>query len=302
MIGGMTARGWVLGAALMALAACGGGDQQPEASAPADGGAGDASDGGARPRIVVVAGTPSHGPGEHEYTAGAFMLRRLLGEVGVDVDVVRDGWPVDPAIFEGARAIGFFSSGDTSHPLLVGDRLDVLTRALASGTGFFCLHWAVHFPEAAIPRALPLLGGAYSNAVSVNPIWTASFTDLPDHPAAGGVVPFTRMDEWYYDLVFATDRPPLPLLAAVPPDATRATAHAAMYPGRRETTAWAYQRPDGGRAFGYTGLHYHASWGDEPVRRLVTNAVLWTANLDVPAGGAPVTFDPAWLLENLDPK
>jgi hypothetical protein len=306
----MGVRRWGLASLGVALASLGGcGRLKPAAVGAAD--AGDdatalahvvAADADARPRVVMVAGTPSHGPGEHEYTAGAFLLQRFLGEVGVEVEVVRGGWPADPTIFDGARAIGFFSDGNANHPLVVGDRLDVLSRALARGAGFFCLHWAVHFPDDVLPRVLPLLGGAYSNAISVNPVWTATYPDFPEHPATHGLTPFSLMDEWYYNLAFATDRPALPLLAAVPPASTRFTADAAMHPGRRETTSWAYERPDGGRAFGYTGLHYHSSWGEVNVRRLVTNAVLWTAGLDVPPGGAPVTFDPAWLLENLDPK
>lgn len=255
-----------------------------------------------RPRVVIVAGTPSHGPGEHEYRAGALLLRRFLDESGVQADVVTGGWPTDPAIFTGARAIGFFSSGEGSHPLVQGGRLDSLLAALGPGTGFFCLHFAVHFPADVIPRLLPVLGGAYLTDTSVNPIWEATFATPPQHPATRGVAPFTLRDEWYYELVFAQDRAPVPLLRAIPPEETRFTASAAAHRGRAETVAWAYDRADGGRAFGYTGLHYHASWGQEPVRRLITNAVLWTAGVEVPAGGAPASFDPAWLAENLDPK
>jgi hypothetical protein len=250
----------------------------------------------------MFAGGPSHGPGEHEYYAGARLLQRFLGEVGVELVIVHPTWPADARVFDGARAIGFFSDGNTAHPLVEGDHLAVLERALAKGAGFFCLHWAVHYPDETIPRVLPLLGGAYSTTTSVNPFWTARITSLPAHEATRGVPPFERNDEWYYNLVFQAAPAPTPLLAAIPPDDTRFTADAALHPGRAETTSWAFERAGGGRAFGYTGLHAHASWGLEPIRRLVTNAVLWTAHVDVPQGGAPVTFDPAWLAENLDPK
>ena len=58
-----------------------------------------------------------------------------------------------------------------------------------------------------------------------------------------------------------------------------------------ETVAIAWSRPDGGRSFGFTGLHFHANWGQEFYRRLVTQGVLWTLKRDIPQGGVPVEVD-----------
>jgi hypothetical protein len=66
--------------------------------------------------------------------------------------------------------------------------------------------------------------------------------------------------------------------------------------------AWAFDRADGGRSFGFTGAHFHRNWGDENFRRLVVNAILWSAKVDVPADGARVELDPADLKKNLDRK
>ena len=55
--------------------------------------------------------------------------------------------------------------------------------------------------------------------------------------------------------------------------------------GRDEVLAWAVERPDGGRGFGFTGAHSHKNWGDPNFRKLVLNAILWTAKLDVPPEG-----------------
>ena len=55
--------------------------------------------------------------------------------------------------------------------------------------------------------------------------------------------------------------------------------------GRDEVLAWAVERPDGGRGFGFTGGHFHRNWGDPNFRKLVLNAILWTAGLDVPPSG-----------------
>ena len=47
--------------------------------------------------------------------------------------------------------------------------------------------------------------------------------------------------------------------------------------GEPQILGWAYQRPDGGRGFGFTGGHFHDNWSTEPFRRLVINAIAWTA-------------------------
>ncbi len=72
--------------------------------------------------------------------------------------------------------------------------------------------------------------------------------------------------------------------------------------GEKQTVAWAYERPDGGRSFGFTGGHYHWNWGHDDMRRVVTNAILWSAGDSIPSGGATlgeqVGIDD--LLENQD--
>lgn len=132
---------------------------------------------------------------------------------------------------------------------------------------------------------------------------------MPKHPITNGVRPFTIRDEWYFNMHWVGDvtdvkdaRSVTPILQAVPPDKVRGTADAKKYPGRLETMAWAYDRPTGGRGFGFTGGHFHRNWADENFRRLVVNAVLWAAKADVPDGGAKVDFDPADLNRNLDNK
>ena len=55
--------------------------------------------------------------------------------------------------------------------------------------------------------------------------------------------------------------------------------------GKKQVMAWAYDRPDGGRGFGFTGLHKHANLGDDNFRTLLLNAVAWVSKLEVPEGG-----------------
>jgi hypothetical protein len=56
--------------------------------------------------------------------------------------------------------------------------------------------------------------------------------------------------------------------------------------------AWVYERPDGGRSFGFLGGHFHANFGKKDFRRAIVNGILWTARIDVPPGGAPVEITP----------
>ncbi|MBI3855332.1 MAG: ThuA domain-containing protein [Planctomycetes bacterium] len=50
------------------------------------------------------------------------------------------------------------------------------------------------------------------------------------------------------------------------------------------------ERKDGGRGFGFTGGHFFANWWLPEFRRLVLNAIAWTAKIEVPAGGVESTL------------
>jgi hypothetical protein len=58
--------------------------------------------------------------------------------------------------------------------------------------------------------------------------------------------------------------------------------------GQLETVAWAWERPDGGRSFGFSGLHFHNNWRLPEYRRLVAQGILWTLKVSVPKDGLPV--------------
>ena len=72
--------------------------------------------------------------------------------------------------------------------------------------------------------------------------------------------------------------------------------------GQPQHMAWAVERDDGGRGFGFTGGHFHRNWGDDNFRKLFLNALLWVAKADVPADGVESQVSPDDLKENLDPK
>ena len=123
--------------------------------------------------------------------------------------------------------------------------------------------------------------------------------------------PFVTDDEWYYHMRFRDPSDGVTeILTAVPPDSTREkpdgphsnnpTVRAAK--GAREVLAWAYERPGGGRGFGCTGAHFHRNWANDDFRKLMLNALAWTAGLDVPSEGLASTVSAEEVAANLDPK
>jgi hypothetical protein len=266
-------------------------------------------------KVVLVAGTPSHGPGDHEFNAGVLLLAKCLREAGgIDPVVVKGGWPQDESVFQGAASVVFFMDGGGRHPMIQNDRLDrVLKPLMDKGVGLVCLHYAVEVPKGQPgDRFLDWLGGYYETGYSTNPHWTAEIKRLPEHPITRGVKPFSIRDEWYYNLRFRPEMKGItPIIVAKPDDETRQGKtssprgpypHIAAALGREEVLAWAVERPDSGRGFGFTGAHFHKNWGDDDFRKLVLNAILWSAKLDVPSGGVNSNVSEEELKQNLDPK
>lgn len=246
-------------------------------------------------RVVFVAGRRSHGYGSHEHYAGCALLAGLLNRhvPGIDCVVYRDGWPQDPKAFEGASAIVIFSDGGGGHPML--PHLDQLESLMQQGVGLALLHYAVEVPkEPAGKKVLQWVGGYFEQYWSVNPFWTAEFKSLPDHPIARGVKPFAIEDEWYYHMRFVEGMKGVtPILTAIPPESTRnrpdgphsGNPVVRARKGMPEHVAWAFERPGGGRGFGFTGGHFHWNWAHDDFRTVVLNAIVWVAGMEVPSGG-----------------
>jgi len=127
------------------------------------------------------------------------------------------------------------------------------------------------------------------------------------------VQPFQISDEWYYHLRFVDGMKGVtPILTAVPNEATltrpdgphegNPAVRAAVSRGEPQILAWALERADGGRGFGFTGGHYHRNWGNDNFRKLVLNGIVWLAKAEVPANGVISTVTDEDLKANLDPK
>lgn len=265
-------------------------------------------------KVVLIAGKPSHGPGEHEFNAGITLLAKCLeGFPGVRTEIVRGGWPADESVFDGAAALVFYMDGGGGHPIVQGDRLDKIGALMDKGVGLMCMHYAVEVPAGRSGDAFKKwIGGYYETKWSCNPMWEPNYTEFPNHPITNGVKPYQIRDEWYMTMRFRDGMEGItPILAAKPSDDVRdgpyvhprgPYEHIVKNAGKTEEMMWCVERPDGGRGVGFTGGHFHKNWGDDNFRKVVLNAIVWTAKAEVPADGVASTVTPEELTQNLDPK
>ena len=85
-------------------------------------------------RIVMVAGSASHGGGSHEHPAGCALFADLLNKNvdGVEA-VVFQGWPEDPGTFADTDAIIVYSDGGAGH--LSIPHLEQISELIDQGMG-----------------------------------------------------------------------------------------------------------------------------------------------------------------------
>jgi hypothetical protein len=257
-----------------------------------------------RRKIVLIAGNNSHGPGEHEFEAGVYCLRRCLDKVpGVIAAHYYKGWPQnDPTAFDNADGVLIYADGGGGNPAVQADHAQVLDALTRKGVGLGFAHYAVEvLKDKGGAEFKTWIGGHYEHEFSCNPMWSPEYQSFPDHPVARGVKPFSTRDEWYMNMRFRDDPSGVTaILKAKPSDAVRdgpyvypkgPYAHIQANKGRDETMMWVVDNAGANRGFGYTGGHYHKNWGDPNARKVVLNALLWISHAEVPVNG--VESDPS---------
>lgn len=270
---------------------------------------------GATPaRILLIAGKPSHPPGQHEFRAGSLILQRCFNEQkGVELNVASNGWPSDDTALDNFAAVIIYADGGGGHPAIQADHSAQLDALARKGIGLGFMHFGVEVPNGDPGASMQRwIGGYYEHEFSCNPMWSPEFKDFPDHPVTRGVQPFSVRDEWYFNMRFREDMKGItPILVAAPPDQVRDGPYVwprGPYPhiqaakGRPETMMWVREREDGGRGFGFTGGHFHSNWGNPDFRKIVLNAFLWIARVEVPATGVDSSVPETELRQNLDSK
>lgn len=246
-------------------------------------------------KIVFLAGRPSHGYMSHEHYAGCMLLAKSIEDATDNIETVvyKHKWPGTDDAFKDVDAIVMYCDGGGRHP--ANKRLEQIDELAKKGVGIVCIHYGVEVPKGKPgDKFLEWIGGYFETHWSVNPHWTAEFKKLPKHEITRGVKPFTINDEWYYHMRFRKDMKGVtPILSAIPPKKTLSrpdgphsgNPHVRKKAGQHQHVAWACEREDGGRGFGFTGGHFHWNWGNDDFRKLVMNAIVWTAKGEIPKNG-----------------
>ncbi len=247
-------------------------------------------------RLVFIAAKGTHGGGgQHEFFAGASYLARRINETYPQAFAVvypENNWPKDLTKADAIIVL-------LNHGGRAADDGNI-KAACERGAGFAAIHYGV---EAKIgsqgKNYLDWMGGFFETFYSVNPTWEAS-VQPGQHPVANGVKAFSAKDEWYYHMRFVPEMKGVtPVLSAIAPlntvkfkEGDKPSAHggnpdafADVKAGKPQHLAWTFDRPKGGRGFGFTGFHFFANMTNDSFRTTMLNGVAWVAGLEIPAGG-----------------
>lgn len=243
-------------------------------------------------QVLIFVGPSDHPAGTHEVAAGARLLQYALSHCTAAEPIealIADEWP-DEAVL---RQFDCFVFTGDRFPLAEAEdsqtKLDSMQRQIDRGCGIVCYHYATGLTAGQVTEdgdhpLLRWLGGYFATACphhkSIARIFPAATIELtqPAHPTARGVQEFTLHDEPYIENYFGPNGLQLPTVAV-------ATSQLPPEKPKTQTVAWAVERADGGRGFGVVMPHFYRNWGDEQLRKLIVNAVVWCGGQDVPEGG-----------------
>lgn len=244
-------------------------------------------------RVLILVGPSNHPPGTHEVAAGGRLIEHCLEHAenvnGLEAEVVT-AWPTDRQKLQQISTIVF--SGDRFPPaeMSEGERIMAdLKTMMDHGCGLVCVHYATglaanHVKPDGDHPLLGWMGGYFATRCehhqSIARVYQAATIEptAGDHPVLRGWRTFTVHDEPYINNYFGKDglaKNVTPLaVSMLPPEAPK-----------REIVAWAAERQDGGRGVGIVMPHFYRNWRVDDLRRLIMNAIVWTAKQEVPPTG-----------------
>jgi trehalose utilization protein len=200
------------------------------------------------------------------------------------------GWPQNERTLDDADTIVIYSDGAMrghQHPLVRDNHMPALEKQMRRGCGLVVIHFGLMLPAKIGNKTfLEWIGGFkdYENPPRPigEPLRIQDWSKQASHPICRGVKPFEMpKDEKYKtpERLLSDDPGFTPILP---------------FPGKPgdPVWAWAWQRKDGGRGFGFSGGHYHAVWENDNLRKVLLNAILWTANKAVPDDGSISSLPP----------
>jgi type 1 glutamine amidotransferase len=231
--------------------------------------------------LIVGQGPDGHPPTTHEFMPGARVLAELLkpqNEVQTTVVNADEPWAEGPKLLDQADGIVMLVTQGAQWMQTEPQRHAALKRLAARGGAIVALHWSVGAKDAKyIQGQLDLLGATRGGPQRKYLVLSTELKRVvPEHPILRGVGDIKVHDEIYY----ALDRVPgiQPLFTS-------------RIEGKDEMAAWSWERADGGRSFGFVGLHFHANWQLPEYRRFVAQGVLWSLKLSITTGGVNADID-----------
>ncbi|MBS0203952.1 MAG: ThuA domain-containing protein [Planctomycetes bacterium] len=234
-------------------------------------------------RILLLGQKPdSHPATTHEYMAGVQLLARLLSRsTGIQTVVVQadSPWNDGPELLDGADAAVLFLTEGARWISDDRERLAAFQRLARRGGGLTCLHWGMGTREAGpIAEFTALFGRCHGGPDRKYAVVAVTASPDANHPILSGIQPFEVRDEFYYSLK-----------TAGPESRLKATSLIRVsIDGTDQSVAWSGERNDGGRSFGFSGLHFHENWKLKEYRRLVLQGVHWTLKRPIPESGLDV--------------
>ena len=261
--------------------------------------------------IYFLAGPKDHagpeGSGRHETRRDLLVMQHCIDSIsnvtGVKINTkfsymrnaldIEDLKGVDAIIVECSAES---SSKERAHPLFPpsGDntrsydkatldylaKLDSLHKA---GMGIMVLHWGITTTnQKATQYYLSWFGSSSLSGYTRNPLgyWSVSPIEASkNHPILRGVGPFNYKDEIFSRMVV---NPGDPYRTDLLTGTIQRSNQGASDP---LGIATAYDK-NGARGVLWGGMDYHSALKNDNYRRFVLNAILWTAGIEVPKGGA----------------
>ena len=208
-------------------------------------------------RVVLVAGTKDHGPGEHDYPAWQNAWCELLA-AGDKIDVATAWeWP-EKEEFEKADVMVFYQHGDWDPR-----RENDINAFLARGSGVIYIHWAIDGRKLGADKAkhtaLASLGGV---AFRHGPV-KLDFNREANHPITRNFRALELVDETYWKMV-----------GSLPAERLLASA---IEDGQPQPQLWSVEHGKG-RVFVSIPGHYSWTFDDPAFRILLLRAIAWCAH------------------------
>lgn len=230
----------------------------------------------AKAKVLFVGKQPDHPFGTHMYLHTCDMLAKCLGLTEGVETVVSDGWPTDPSTLEGVTTVVVYTS-PAAEFLLEGPQRESFTMLMNNGVGLVTIHWASSIRKENLDRLGPVwlsyLGGTWVSNVGLHTGESPLKQLQPDHPICRGWQEYTLHDEYYLNPTITDQATPVLQVQAA---------------GKPVVVGWTYERSKGGRSFGTTLGHFYSNFQREPFRKMIVNAILWTAHIEVPEKGADI--------------